>query len=222
MSTDKELNPVAGAGQEIPVTPEGSPQPELESVTPRAVPLVEDRDQCFIPGVERKYVQTEIYSVVKDIALVKDIESEVTMNWNERKFHLFWPPIKFRRAYVMKMARNAALEHIRRRGREERVYSDLKVIAGALQQSADGVMEQLSNEDLVRHLLDGLPAECVDTLIRKQQLGYSVDEIAEKFGLTKKQVRANLARVAYAMAQRIEKYKAQLALAGSPADSGQE
>jgi DNA-directed RNA polymerase specialized sigma24 family protein len=220
---NKDLRAAPTGDEGVPATAAAVPPVPVESFVLSRLPLITDPNQCLIPGVERRYVQAAIYKVLHDLEEMRDVESEVVLYWHEHRLHVLWPPIRYRRAYVVTMARRAALARLKRRAREGRVLADLQLMTELLQEHAPCGDVELSNLDLLRHVLNGLPEPCLTALLLHKLCGYEAREIAQQMNIKVGQVNYNLAKAAALMADRIEEYKTQRALTErSPSEPGQE
>lgn len=108
-------------------------------------------------------------------------------------------PINTPRSFLLKTARNLALDHVKRAETRLSVSleEDQPAVASLLDGNGDGTFDEVAtNEEFalfceaVRHL----PLQCRRAFVLKKVYGYSRREIAELMGLTENTVQTHVAR----------------------------
>ncbi len=125
-------------------------------------------------------------------AEAEDVVQEVLIKvWNNREH---WQELDSIEAYCLKITRNVALDHIKKKGFDNNSLSDVRQDRP---DKASNPYERMIEKDrfaLVKKIIDGLPEKQRSCIQLRDMEGKSYKEIAEVLDITEEQVKVNIFR----------------------------
>jgi RNA polymerase sigma-70 factor (ECF subfamily) len=128
-----------------------------------------------------RLVAKAVYDVVRDLAAVEDLIQDIFMK-SFRKIHLYDPAQGRFTVWITTVARNEAINHLRRRKRSRHVSLDDTAPEGGFA-PGERPSQQVSKKettDKVMRVIRGLPEPARTILVKRIHEGRPFDEIARR------------------------------------------
>lgn len=165
-----------------------------------------DLRQVFRRVFEENYslLMKVVYRMTGREDLAEEIVQEAMIKYYENIRQL--PHDESARFWLLRVARNLALNHEKRRQRERQLQQNyFHAEAVATQQAADAPLLRSAERDLVQEALMSLPFNLRAVLILKEYFNFSYAEIAESLAITEGNVKVRVHRARLALAAHLKK-----------------
>lgn len=143
--------------------------------------LYKERLFSFVFGLTHSVTETE--EVVQDI-FMKLWETRSKLD-----------QIEHPSAYIYRMARNRTLDHLAKAGRQQKLVRQVWANMKESEEVTEEILEAKESRELIYEAISQLPERKKEIFRLSREEGLSLDEIAERLGISKQTVKNNLTEI---------------------------